>query len=232
MVVGQSAQDPLTCSYAPNLRGSIAHHDHRFADCVAYHLAALDAFRADGDRHGEASALSNLSRAQLSLGDSGAAVATSEQALAINRDLGAGYRIANTLYTMSIPLTAVGRLDEAHSCLTEALQIFRDARQQFWEGVTLYRLAEAHLAANRQRQSASHAEQALAILRDVGGEWRTANALTVLGKALAGMGQLVRAHACWHDALGMYVALGSPEAHDVRSLLGDSSAPSAGSLAG
>jgi DNA-binding SARP family transcriptional activator len=231
MIVGLSAQDSLTCSYAPNLRGSIAHHDHRYEDCVKYHRTALDAFRADGDRHGEASALSNLSRAQLSLGDSDAAVATSKQALALNRSLGAGYRIANTLYTMSIPLTAIGRLDEAHNCLTEALQIFRDARQQFWEGVTLYRLAEAHLAADRQRQSASHAEQALVILREVGGEWRTANALTVLGRALAGMGQLVRAHACWHDALGMYAALGSPEAQEVRRLLSEGSAPAPSSVA-
>ncbi|WP_405582642.1 BTAD domain-containing putative transcriptional regulator [Streptomyces sp. NBC_01190] len=232
MTAGQGAEDPLTCSYAPNLRGSIAHHDHRFAACVEYHRTALDAFRADGDRHGEASALSNLSRAQLSLGDSDAAVTTSRQALAINRELGAGYRIGNTLYTMSIPLTATGQLDEAHNCLTEALQIFRDARQQFWEGVTLYRLAQAHLAADRRRQSAAHAEQSLAILREVGGEWRTANALTVLGRALAGLGQVVRAHACWHDALGMYVALGSPEAQEVRRLLSDGATPSSGSLAG
>jgi tetratricopeptide (TPR) repeat protein len=231
MAVGTSVQDPVTCSYAPNLRGSIAHHGRRYEDCAEYHRAALAAFRADGNRHGEASALSNLSRAQLSLGDSDAAVTTSMEALAIYRDLGAGFRLGNGLYTMSIPLTAIGRLDDAHACLTEALQIFRDARQQFWEGVTLYRLAEAHLASGRQRQSASHAEQALVILREVGGEWRTANALTVLGRALAGMGQLVRAHACWHDALGIYSVLGSPERQAVLRLLGGGAAPSASSLA-
>ncbi|MYS24338.1 DNA-binding transcriptional activator of the SARP family [Streptomyces sp. DvalAA-14] len=231
MVVGLSVQDPVTCSYAPNLRGSIAHHARRYEDCAEYHRAALAAFRADGNRHGEASALSNLSRAQLSLGDSDAAVTTSGEALAIYRDLGAGFRLGNGLYTMSIPLTAIGRLDDAHACLTEALQIFRDSRQQFWEGVTLFRLAEAHLASGRQRQSASHAEQALVILREVGGEWRTANALTVLGRALAGMGQLVRAHACWHDALGIYSALDSPERQAVQRLLGGGAAPSASSLA-
>lgn len=225
MIVGLSANDPVTCSYAPNLRGSIAHQGQRFEACAEYHTAALDAFRADGNRHGEASALSNLSRAQLSRGDSDAAVATCEQVLAIYRELGAGFRLGNGLYAMSIPLTATGRLDEAFTCLTEALQIFQDARQQFWEGMTLYRLSEVHLAAGRWRQSASHVERALVILREVGGDWRTANGLTVLGRALAGMGQLVRAHACWHDALGMYSALGSPEARDVRRLLGDESEP-------
>jgi DNA-binding SARP family transcriptional activator len=227
MIAGQAAEDPMTCSYAPNLRGIIAHKDRRFEECVQYHTAALEAFRADGNKHGEASALSNLSRAQLSLGDSDAAVATSQQVLGINRQLGAGFRLGNALYAMSIPLTATARLGEAAACLTEALQIFQVARQEFWEGMTLYRLAEVHLAANRWRQSASHVEQALVILREVGGEWRTANALTVLGRALAGMDQPVRAHACWHDALGIYTALRSPEAQEVSRLLsGDGSSTS------
>jgi DNA-binding SARP family transcriptional activator len=219
MIVGLSAEDPLTCSYAPNVRGLLAYKDRRYEECVDYHAAALDAFRADGNKHGEASALSNMSWAQLNLGDPGAAVAACEQVLAINRELGAGFRLGNSLYAMSNALTVTGRLDEALDYLTEALQIFQDARQQFWEGMTFHRLAEVHLAAGRWRQSASHAEQALVILRTMGGEWRTANALTVLGRALAGMNQPVRAHACWHDALGIHTALGSPEAQDVGRLL-------------
>ncbi|MFC4033664.1 BTAD domain-containing putative transcriptional regulator [Streptomyces polygonati] len=231
MVVGLSVGDPVTCSYAPNLRGSIAHQAQRFEDCADFHRTALGAFRDDGNRHGEASALSNLARAQLSLGESEAAVASSGQALAIYRELNAGFRLGNGLYTMAIVLAQADRLDDSLASLTEALQIFRDSRQRFWEGMTLFRLAEAHLSAGRRRESASHAEQALVILREVGGEWRTANVLTALGRALAGMGQLVRAHACWHDALNMYVDLGSPEAQDVRQLLGGESSTSSGSLA-
>jgi tetratricopeptide (TPR) repeat protein len=226
MVVGEAAGDPLTCSYAPNVRGLVAYKDRRYEECAAYHTAALDAFRADGNRHGEASALSNLGWAQMALGSPADAVATSSEVLAIHRELRSGFRIGNGLYAMSVALTATGRLAEAQSCLTEALPIFHEARQQFWEGMTLYRLAEVHLAAGRWRESASHVEQALVILREIGGEWRTANALTVLGKALAGMGQSVRAHACWHDALGVYTALGSPEAQDVRKLLGGGSSAS------
>ena len=127
---------------------------------------------------------------------------------------------------MGIALTATGRPDEAIDRLTEALRIFQEARQQFWEGMTLFRLAKVHLAVGGWRQAAAHVEQSLVILREGGGEWRTANALTVLGSALAGMGQLVRAHACWHDALGIYTVLNSPEAQDVRRLLGGESASS------
>ncbi|MFF7155604.1 BTAD domain-containing putative transcriptional regulator [Streptomyces sp. NPDC008139] len=226
LILGLAAEDPLTCSYAPNLRGIIAHKGHRFEECAQYHLAALDAFRADGNRHGEAAALANLSRVQPEIGELDAAVATTEQVVAIYRELGAGFRLGNGLYARGIALTADDRLDDALTCLTEALGIFREARQQFWEGMTLFRLSQVYLAGHRWRQAAAHTEQSLVILREVGGEWRTANALTALGRALDGMGQPVRAHACWHDALAVFTGLGSPEAADVRRLLGDESSPS------
>ncbi|WP_327290681.1 AfsR/SARP family transcriptional regulator [Streptomyces sp. NBC_01198] len=226
LLLGLAAGDPMACSYAPNLRGILALRDLRFAEGAECLTSALDAFRADGNKHGEAAALSNLARAQLDLGDGDAAIAAAERVVAIYRELGAGVRLGNGLYSMGITLTATGSHDDALGCLTEALEIFRAARQQFWEGLTLYRLAQLHLAAGRYRQSAAHVEQALVIMREIGGDWRTANALTVLGRALDAMGQEVRAHACWHDALAAYSALGSPEAAEVRRLLGDAS-PSA-----
>ncbi|WP_093784979.1 AfsR/SARP family transcriptional regulator [Actinacidiphila guanduensis] len=227
MVVGLAAEDPLTCSYAPNLRGIIAYKDRRYEECFQYHTSALQAFRSDGNKYGEGAALSNLSWAQLGMGNDEEAVNTGREVMAIYRELGAGFRLGNALYALSIPLTATGRLDEAFSCLTEALQVFRDARQQFWEGMTLFRLAEVHLAAERWRQSAAHVEQSLVILREVGGDWRTANALVVLGHALVGMHQPVRAVACWNDALGLFSGLGAPESQDVRLLLAQQTPSSA-----
>ncbi|SEN08519.1 AfsR/SARP family transcriptional regulator [Actinacidiphila rubida] len=224
LLLGMAAEDPLTCSYAPNLRAALAYQDRRFVECAEYCHSALDHFRRDGNQHGEAAALSNLSRAQLELGSTEAALAATARVVEIYRQLGAGFRLGNGLYAMGIALSAADRLDESLACHTEALHIFRDARQQFWEGMTLFRLAAVHLAANRWRQSASHVEQALVLLQEVGGEWRVANALTLLGRALAGMGQPVRAHACWHDALGLFSAIGAArEAQDVRRLLGDDS---------
>jgi DNA-binding SARP family transcriptional activator len=226
LVLGLAAEDPMACSYARNLRGILALRGRHFAESADYLTSALDAFREDGNKHGEAAALSNLARAQLELGDVASAVAATDRVVAIYRELGARFRLGNGLYSMGVTLTATGAHDGALSCLTEALEIFRSVRQQLWEGLTLWRLAQLHLAAGRYRQSASQVEQALVIMRDIGGEWRTANALTVLGRALAGMGQQVRAHACWRDALAAYAALGSPEAAEVRQLLGAS--PGAG----
>ncbi|MFE2427408.1 BTAD domain-containing putative transcriptional regulator [Streptomyces sp. NPDC059373] len=225
LLLGLAANDPLTSSYAPNLRGTIALPERRFEECAAYHTTALDAFRADSNRYGEATALSNLSRAQIALGDVPAAIDSAEQAMVIYRELGAGFRFGNGLYALAIALTAAERLDEALARLTDALSVFRDARQQFWEGMTLFRMAEVQLAAGRNRQAASFAEQSLTLLREVSGEYRWANALTALGKALARIGHTDRARACWHEALATFTALGSPEADEVRRFLSDPSAP-------
>jgi DNA-binding SARP family transcriptional activator len=230
LVAGKAVDDRLTCSYAHNVQGIIANRTHRYSDSAQHHAAALEAFRADGNKHGEAAALSNLSRTQLNLGDVDAALAATRQVVDIYRELRAGFRLGNGLYAMGVALTATERLGEAHSCLSEALEIFKDARQRFWEGMTLHRLAEAHLTARRWREAASHAEQALVILQEAGGESWKANTLTVLGQALSQIGEALRARACWQDALSVFTALGSPEASVVRRLIDEVALPPAAAI--
>jgi tetratricopeptide (TPR) repeat protein len=227
LVLGLAAEDPVTCSYAPTLRGMIAAYSGRNEEASDYYRYALDAYRDDGNRHGEAASLSNLSRALIALGDVPAAVASAEQALVLYRELQAGFRLGNGLYALAIALTAADRLDEAFARLSEALEVFREARQPMWEGMALFRMAEAQLASGNFRQAAALSEQSLVLLRQIGGTWRQANALTLLGKALDAIGQADRARACWHDALTEFTALGSPEADEVRRLLGeaDTTAP-------
>jgi DNA-binding SARP family transcriptional activator len=227
LVLGLAAEDPVTCSYAPTLRGMIAAYSGRNEEASDYYRYALDAYRDDGNRHGEAASLSNLSRALIALGDVPAAVASAEQALVLYRELQAGFRLGNGLYAVAIALTAADRLDEAFARLSEALEVFREARQPMWEGMALFRMAEAQLASGNFRQAAALSEQSLVLLRQIGGTWRQANALTLLGKALDAIGQADRARACWHDALTEFTALGSPEADEVRRLLGeaDTTAP-------
>ncbi|MDX3094506.1 BTAD domain-containing putative transcriptional regulator [Streptomyces sp. ME19-03-3] len=225
LALGAAVGDPLTCSYAPILRGMIAAYGRRFEEAAVHYQQGLDAFRADGNRHGEAAALSNLSRVRNDLGDIPAAVAAAEDALSIYRGLRAGFRLGNGLYALAIALTAAHREDEAYACLSEALPLFREARQQLWEGMTLFRMAEVQLASGGHRQAASLAEQSLNLLRETGGAWRWAHALTVLGKSLDGLGQPDRARACWRDALAEFTALGSADAETVRRLLAGPAAP-------
>ncbi|MFI1969600.1 AfsR family transcriptional regulator [Streptomyces cinnamoneus] len=217
--LGRASEDPIPCCYAANNRGIIAIYEHRHEDAEAYIGQALAAFRADGNKPGEASALCNLSRAHLGAGRVQSAVRLTEQAIALYRETNVSWRLANALYAYAVALTSAGRHEEAMARLQEALPVFRDNRQRLWEGMTLFRMAELYLAVREPAKAAAHAEHALAQLRDTGGGWRRANILTVLGRSLDAFGQSGRAHACWTEALGIFEQLGSSEAAEVRELL-------------
>lgn len=146
------------------------------------------------------------------------AIDLAEQGIAIYDRMGLTLRLANGRYALGIALTQAGRLGEAQTQLTEALSLFHDNRQPLWEGVTHFRLAVAHLAAHRPTLAAAHAEQAIA-LRGIGGEWRRATVLTVLGKALRRLGQRDRARVCWRDAEVVFKQLKSAELAEVQALL-------------
>ncbi|MGQ4383137.1 BTAD domain-containing putative transcriptional regulator [Streptomyces sp. SAS_270] len=216
--INESAGDPWTSSTAPNQLGIIANCTVRFADAEVYLLRAIDAFQADRNKPGEASAVCNLSRVLASMGRSSHAVELAQRGVEIYDELGLSVRLANARYASGIVLTQAGRLTEALEQLHEAVRIFAESRQRLWEGTTHFRIAQAHLAARRPAQAAQHAEQALAT-GCIGGEWMRANALTLLGKSLATLGQSDRARACWSDALTIFEELGSPETNEVRGLL-------------
>ncbi|MGA5132008.1 AfsR/SARP family transcriptional regulator [Streptomyces olivoreticuli] len=218
MLLGRACGDAIPCCYAANYRGIIAIYEHRYKDAELYLGQSLAAFRADGNRPGEASALSNLARVRLDTGRVVSGVELAEQALALYHEIGASWRVANGLYALGVALTHAGRYEEALNRLSEALPVFRDNRQRLWEGMTHYRMANVHLCAGRPAAAAHHAEQALK-LRGIGGAWRRGNVLTLLGRSLDALGQPGRARACWTEALAIYEQLGASEEADVRGLL-------------
>ncbi|MCX5558508.1 AfsR/SARP family transcriptional regulator [Streptomyces sp. NBC_00038] len=216
--LGLRANDPWTSSNAPNELGIIANCTNRYADGEAHLLKAIDAFRADGNRPGEASALCNLSRVLAPMGNLSRAVELAREGTRIYDELGLTVRLANARYALGIALTQSGRLSEAMGELAEAVRIFAENRQRLWEGTTHFRIAQVHLLARRPAQAAQHAEQALAT-GCIGGDWMRANALTLLGRSLEALGQSDRARACWREALAIYESTSAPEADSVRALL-------------
>ncbi|MFB9579252.1 AfsR/SARP family transcriptional regulator [Streptomyces yanii] len=219
MRLAATVNDPLPVCWASNARGIIALYQNRHADGEAFLTQAIEAFRNDKNRPGEASALCNLSRIHLATGRTKSAITLARSGIEIYESLGHALRSANGRYALGLALTQSGKLSAATDELNEALAIFRDSRQRLWEGMAMFRLAELEIASGHPAQAAQFAESALTVLRGIGGEWRRGNVLTVLGRALAGIGQTGRAHVCWREALTIYEELGSPEAEEVRSLL-------------
>jgi DNA-binding SARP family transcriptional activator len=217
--LAEAAGDPLTACWSSNISGVVALYQNRHDEGEAHFTRAIESFRALGDRPGEASALCNLSRIHLATGRTAGAVTLARRGTAMYDDMGHALKGANGRYALGLALTASGKLTEATDCLQQALLVFRDSRQRLWEGMTLFRLAELDLTARRPAQAASNAEMALTLLRGIGGDWRRGNVLTVLGRALHGIGQHGRAQVCWQEALDLFEALGAPEADEVRGLL-------------
>ncbi|MFJ2928534.1 AfsR/SARP family transcriptional regulator [Streptomyces massasporeus] len=217
--LAQESDDLLPVCWARNARGIIALYQNRHADGEEHLSRAIEHFRALGDRPGVAAALCNLSRIHLATGRTQSAVALAQEGIDIYDAMGNSLRGANARYALGLALTQSGELHSAAERLQEALEVFRDSRQRLWEGMSLFRLAEVDLAARRAARAAANAEMALTVLRGIGGEWRRGNVLTVLGRALSGIGQTGRAQVCWQEAAGIYEELGSPEAAEVRALL-------------
>ncbi|MEU8992257.1 BTAD domain-containing putative transcriptional regulator [Streptomyces sp. NPDC048558] len=217
--LARQISDPALNSWVPNHRGVIAVYRSRHAEGAAHLQEALTNFRADGNLAGEANALCNLSRSHLAMGQTKSAIELARQGVSVYDRLGHTLRGANGRYALGLALAQAGEPTHAIEQLREALEVFRDSRQRLWEGMTIFRIAEVLLTERKPAQAATLAEQSLAVLRDIGGDWRRGNVLTVLGRALYGIGQLDRAQACWHEALSIYEDLGSPEATEVRGLL-------------
>ncbi|MFI7403499.1 BTAD domain-containing putative transcriptional regulator [Streptomyces sp. NPDC049541] len=217
--LGHGLDDAALNCWVPNHRGVIAVYGTRHAEGAAHLQEAIDNFRADRNLAGEASALCNLSRAHLAMGRTESAVELAQQGISIYDRLGHTLRGANGRYALGLALAQTGELDQAVAQFTEALEVFRDSRQRLWEGMAIFRIAEVRLTERKPAQAAALAEQSLAVLRGIGGEWRRGNVLTVLGRALDGIGQPGRAQACWREALSIYEELGSAEAAEVRSLI-------------
>ncbi|MFE6662464.1 BTAD domain-containing putative transcriptional regulator [Streptomyces sp. NPDC057697] len=222
--LGGSADDTWTMGDALNSRGVIALHQNRHEDAEAHLSRAVEYFRALGDRPGEAAVLCNLSRVHLATGRTTRAIALARQGIEIYDAMGSTVRGASGRYALALALTRNGELDLAGDCLHAALDVFRESRQKLWEGMSLFRLAEVDLAAERPAQAAANAESALITLGGISGEWRRADVLTVLGHALAALGQSGRARASWREALDVYERLQAPAAEAVRALLLDGNA--------
>ncbi|MDI5971453.1 BTAD domain-containing putative transcriptional regulator, partial [Streptomyces sp. SL13] len=218
-LLGESASDPLTSSYAPNLRGMIAKDQGRYADAAGCYRAGLAAFRADGNQHGVAAALGNLAITYVELGQLTSALANAQESVTVLRKLNSGFRLGSGLYQLGFTMAAGGDQDGALARFTEALAIFRESRQTVWEGATLRRMAQTQLASGRLRQAASLAEQSLAVVGDGDVQWQKPEVLVTLGTALHRIGQADRARACWHNALSLLSDPDSEPARQVRELL-------------
>ncbi|WP_143590111.1 AfsR/SARP family transcriptional regulator [Thermoactinospora rubra] len=202
-----------------NALAVVVGRQRRHTEALAYFDAAMKYYRENGVPAGEALVLSYSARDHLGLGRAEDAIAAAEKGLAIFTEIGSGAGMARARYHLGMVLSRVGRLTEAVHHHAECLAFFRAGRQRVWEQRVCSRLAETFIAAGRYPEAVRHAEQALVVSREIGHPYGEALSLTVLGKALRGMGEAGRSADCLRQALDIFTRLGAPEAADLRDLL-------------
>ncbi|MFC4588105.1 AfsR/SARP family transcriptional regulator [Sphaerisporangium corydalis] len=214
-----STGDRIVTGEIYNALAVVAGRQRRHEDALAWFDSALKAYREIGAAAGEALVASYSARDHLGLGHPEDAIAAAERGLAIFQELGSGAGTARARYHLGIVLSRVGRLTEAVVHHAECLDFFRAGHQKVWEQRVCCRLAETFIAAGRYKDAARHAEQALTLSREIGHPYGEALSLTVLGRALTGLGSVRRSGDCLRRALDIFTRLGSPEAADLRALL-------------
>ncbi|MEV4470576.1 BTAD domain-containing putative transcriptional regulator [Nonomuraea sp. NPDC049504] len=215
-----------------NALAVVVGRQRRHTEALGLFDEAMRFYRDNDVPAGEALVLSYSARDHLGLGRPDDAIAAAEKGLAIFTEMGSGAGTARARYHLGIVLSRVGRLTEAVHHHAECLAFFRASKQRVWEQRVCSRLAETFIAAERYPDAVRHAEEALVVSRDIGHPYGEALSLTVLGKALRGLGSTTRSRDCLRRAFEIFTRLGAPEAGDLKVLLDSIPADEPGSRSG
>ncbi|QCS09900.1 hypothetical protein CRV15_30355 (plasmid) [Streptomyces clavuligerus] len=218
--LARHADDPTCLYWAVNDQGISAFNQGRIDDAGHFFRKSLDHYRTTGNKVSEGNLLCNLSRVNLTQGQTDEALQLARRGLGILLQQGTHLRVANARYSLGIALIKAGRHTQALEQLQQALKGFQDSRERLWEGTTHVRIAQAHLPHN-PKNALHHAETALT-LGCVGGDTIHACALLTLGHALDSLGHPAPARARWREALALCAGLGTPEEAEACALLADS----------
>ncbi|GAA4673945.1 BTAD domain-containing putative transcriptional regulator [Streptomyces youssoufiensis] len=241
--------DPVVQALAPHERAAAVYSLGRLAEAEKLLELAERAYESDDNLAGLARVWADRSRVLLSRGRPDQARELAEHSLDVAERAGRapsgapapaagppppgqGLAVAHASYALGCALTAIGRPSDALPALQRALDLFAGAGRYVAEASTRARAAEARLAIGDASTAVELANQAVATFDRHGGDWRRADALVILGRAMLRQGRSSGAMTCWMQAFDVYHTLGAREADTVADLLADLPADGASDGAG
>lgn len=192
----------------------------RYREADAQVRLALTQSRYVGERRTEAFGLYVLATIDRRRGDHTAADRGYAAALQLAHELGYFYGEISALVGLSAGCRSTGRTQEAVAHCQDALAVMRDTGILLFESHALAELAHTHLDLGHLEQASSYAVDALTVARERNQRLIEARTLQVLGLVRQAMGSDEAARSHWHAALEIFADIGTPEARDVRELLG------------
>jgi len=187
---------------------------------LASYAAALELFRAVGDRLGEANTLRAIGDVQsFRKEEMEAALASYAAALELFRAVGDRLGEANTLQAIGDVLRFRDEYDQALAHYGQALELFRAVGARLGEANTLKAIGDVHNFRKEMDQALAHYGQALELFRAVGARLGEANTLASMSRLALREGREEEARALLQQAVDLHAAIGSR--YDVAADLGN-----------
>jgi DNA-binding SARP family transcriptional activator/tetratricopeptide (TPR) repeat protein len=213
------ASDTAVLAEAHTVRGLIMALRKELPAAIAEFHTAVELAQGCGSGWGQANALLNLATACLRSGRVAEALAACQESVGLFQPLGDPFGEGHGLCTQGRVMRERGELDEAIAVFLRSLAVARNHRLPVFEVLGALEIAGCHVTAGRPADALAWAELARATAARTTWERSEAEALALLGRALAALGEPDRSQACLREAHALFSRLDMPMAEELRPLL-------------
>ena len=162
---------------------------------------ALSAWRALGDRAGEAALLFVMGEFHFDLADAKKSFEAWDRALSLWRALGRRKEEARTLSNLGLLSYAKYEIDKALEQYNQALEIHRSEGDRYWEAESMNRIGWAYNSIDERQKSIEYYNLALPLRRSAGDRTGEAVVYNDLGRAYDALGEKQKAIEHYEQAL-------------------------------
>jgi len=168
---------------------------------------AAVAFGASGDKPGQAAALDRIGVIHRNAARFRDALAYHQEALDINREIGALGGVAKSLGNAGVALGSLGRRSEEMNYHCQALEIYRQSGDLRGEAITLNNIGTVQFYRGHHRDAMRSYQASLEIFRRIGGEQNLALLDHNIGRIYQYKGDYGAAMSVYRRVLAMYRSL-------------------------
>jgi CHAT domain-containing protein/Tfp pilus assembly protein PilF len=165
---------------------------------------AISAYRAAGDRKGEAQTLTVTALVYQVLGEKEKALDCYSRALALHEQLGDRDYQIQTLNGIALVYKDLGNPRKALEYLEQALPIAQGSKERQGEATTLHNMGLVYYTLGEKLKSIDYCNKALVLQRALGNKRGEANLLGAIGVTYASMGESRTALEYYNQALSIF----------------------------
>lgn len=185
-------------------QGIEQYQTRQYEAAIASWQAALEIFRAIGNRQGEAFALLNQGDAYLEISRYEDAIQVYNEALPIFRDRKDQKREAKALTHQGIAYSSLSRYEDAIRVHNEALSLYRNLKDRNGEALVLVNRGIAYFTLSRHEEAIRAFNEALPIFRDLKDRNGEASALMNRGAVYLEISRYEDANRAYTEALPIF----------------------------